>query len=116
MPITNNADFPREGRCLVFRKYSTAARDCRGCRTIANCPDYKKGQTTMIYWVNLIALILQAGETELPAFEALISDLKGASPAHQATVNTAVKAALIAKPAKFPGSADATSFPVRAAV
>ena len=67
-----NADFPREGRCLVFRKYSTAARDCRGCRTIANCSHYDKGQTTM-NWLNFIALILQVAEVELPTVEGLIA-------------------------------------------
>jgi hypothetical protein len=114
--VRPNADFPREGRCLVFAKYSTAARDCRGCRTIQWCPHYdRKGQTTM-NWFNLIALILQVAEAELPTVESLIAGIKGASAAHQSAVNTAVTAALVAKPATFPGSADATSFPVRAAV
>ena len=67
-------------------------------------------------WLNLIALILQLAEAELPAIEGLIAGIKGASAAHQTAVNTAVTAALVAKPATFPGSADATSFPVLAAV
>src|ERR1019366_4493951 len=112
-----NQQWPRAGRCLLFAKYSTAARDCTGCRTIQWCPDYdkQKGQTTM-KWLNLIALILQLAEAELPAIEGLIAGIKGASAAHQTAVNTAVTAALVAKPATFPGSADATSFPVLAAV
>jgi hypothetical protein len=45
-------------------------------------------------WLNLIALIIQAAATELPEFENLIAGIKGSSPAHQATVNLAVAAAL----------------------
>ena len=65
-------------------------------------------------WLNLIALILQLAEAELPAIEGLIAGIKGASAAHQVAVNTAVTAALV-NHAAFPGSADASSFPVLAA-
>jgi hypothetical protein len=67
-------------------------------------------------YLNLISLILTLGVDELPEVEALIAKIKGASPAHQAVVNKAVSAALAATPstAAFPGSADASSFPVAA--
>lgn len=45
-------------------------------------------------WLNLITLILQTAEADLPAIEALIEGIKGATPQHQATVNKAVSAAL----------------------
>jgi len=45
-------------------------------------------------WLNLITLILQTADADLPAIEALIEGIKGATPQHQATVNKAVSAAL----------------------
>jgi hypothetical protein len=45
-------------------------------------------------WLKLITLILQTADVDLPAIEALIEGIKGATPQHQATVNKAVSAAL----------------------
>ncbi len=64
-------------------------------------------------WLNLISLILQLAEAELPAVEGLIAGIKAASAAHQAAVNAVVSAALATPAPTFPGSADATSFPVK---
>jgi hypothetical protein len=103
--MTTNADFPRAGRCLIFRASQPGfyahgkARDCHGCRTIQWCPFYDKGKTMI--WLNLISLILQLAEAELPAVEGLIAGIK------------AVSAALATPAPTFPGSADATSFPVK---
>jgi hypothetical protein len=38
--VPSNNSFPREGRCLLFAKYSLSPRDCGGCRTIAWCTYY----------------------------------------------------------------------------
>ena len=48
-------------------------------------------------WLNLITLILQTEAADLPAIEALIEGIKGATPQHQTMVNKAVSAALSAK-------------------
>lgn len=106
-----NLDFPRAGRCLVYWPIVKAARDCRGCRTIEWCPYYDK--ENIMNWLNLINLILQLAEAELPAIEGLIGAIKGASSAHQAVVNAVVTAALATPAPTFPGSANATSFPVK---
>jgi hypothetical protein len=45
-------------------------------------------------YLNLISLILTLGIDELPQIEALIPRLKNASPAHIATINKVVNAAL----------------------
>jgi hypothetical protein len=45
-------------------------------------------------WIKLITLALQVAEVELPAIEAMLTSLKGASAAHQATVGKIVDAAL----------------------
>jgi hypothetical protein len=38
--VRNNATFSREGRCLLFARYSQTLRDCHACRTIAWCKYY----------------------------------------------------------------------------
>jgi len=38
--LPHNDEFEREGRCLLFAKYSPSPRDCGGCRTIAWCKYY----------------------------------------------------------------------------
>jgi hypothetical protein len=38
--VRHNAEFAREGRCLLFADYSRSLRDCHACRTIAWCNYY----------------------------------------------------------------------------
>jgi hypothetical protein len=64
-------------------------------------------------WLNFINFLLQLAEAELPAVTAIIEGIKAATPAHQAAVNAVVTAALATPAPTFPGSADATSFPVK---
>jgi hypothetical protein len=45
-------------------------------------------------YLNLISLILTLGVDDLPQIEVLIARLKNASPAHIATINKVVNAAL----------------------
>jgi hypothetical protein len=42
MLILPNADFIREGRCLLFAEYSQSLVDCCGCRTIQWCGYYDR--------------------------------------------------------------------------
>ncbi len=106
-----NLDFPRAGRCLVYWPIVKAARDCRGCRTIDHCNYYDRKEN--MNWLNLILFILQSAPADLAAIEGIIAGIKAATPAHQAVVNAVVTAALATPAPTFPGSADATSFPVK---
>ena len=42
MTTTTNAEFVREGRCLLFAEYSQSLRDCTACRAIARCRYYDR--------------------------------------------------------------------------
>jgi hypothetical protein len=88
--LSPNAGWPRIGRCLLF---APKPRTCTGCRTIQWCKFYDRQGTTMNY-LNLISLILTLGVDDLPQIEVLIARLKNASPAHIATINKVVNAAL----------------------
>lgn len=40
--MKTNAEFVRDGRCLLYAAYSQSLIDCSGCRVIARCGYYDR--------------------------------------------------------------------------